>query len=179
LPPTFCNYHVHCHAARLEQSRKVRRTALPRIFHVVADNLIAMHSAVTRQPALRGGLGLLGSGERICNDQPEAQRDLENEECRFLCPIPECTAQAVRPNSPRTVTPRMITILRIMRDDRSRTRRRNLVPSRRTLRRRPAEQRYISPKSCLSRCLTSCRLANVLVQSRSSFARARSCALRR
>ena len=58
---------------------------------------------------------MLGFGERICEDQPEVQTDFENEECRFLCPIPESTSQAVLPDSPRTVTPRMIKILWILR----------------------------------------------------------------
>src|SRR6185369_12523522 len=93
----FCNYHVCCHAARLEQSRKESRTALPRIFHVVAANLIALHSAVTKQPALRGGFGCLVSLNLFCEDQPELQKTSrtrsagfyvrsQNVPCRQCCP---------------------------------------------------------------------------------------------
>ena len=59
---------------------------------------------------------LLRFSEPFCEDQPEVQTDFENEECRFLCPIPESTSQAVLPDSPRTVNPRTMKILWILQD---------------------------------------------------------------
>jgi hypothetical protein len=53
LPPAFWNYRVHCHAACLKQFCKESRNALLRIFQVVAANLLAMHSAVTKQAPAR------------------------------------------------------------------------------------------------------------------------------
>src|SRR5260221_2590982 len=136
-----------------------------------------MHSAVTKQaPARKRFSASFGESYRESNRGP---RRFRHEECRLLCPIPESTLQAVLPNSPGTVTPRTITILWIIPNDQRCTGSRNLSPSRHTLRRHPAEQRYISPRNCSSHCLISCRHANVLVQSRSSFAKAKLCALRR